>query len=486
MQNVSKKKPRKGIGKRKGALLLLLCIALAAAGVYVLRRPLVLPPPADNPVKEALLSRPVEEIAAVTVETQADRFTLIRKEAGFRLLGRESMELQQSAVDAMLNVCGEWTAEKTVLDVGEEPVNLADFSLEPPLLRVAVSYLDGTEAALWVGAVTPDDIPQRYCMKAGDGRIFSVLADDAEPFFREQEALRAFTQPSLRADLVDRITVSGDMDIDMHYTPSGWLLDQPIRYPLDKTRVDALLQKIENMGFDAYLGDAGEVELADWGLASPDLRVTLTQGATVVTGETQDGESFSVDVPPQTFTLALGRSSGESALYVLWEGGVYRASRFVLGFWQEIDVDRLLLREPVNFLVNDLNRVSVTAQDKEAAYTVEMVESITQNNQIATDEYGRVLYDAEVRRAGEKEPMDAETFLAWYQRLAALRAAGAVPGDWTVNGDPRCRIVIENDNLRREIAFVPYDDLHSAMLVDGVCRFYVSNAALQSLIDDLP
>ena len=42
-------------------------------------------------------------------------------------------------------------------------------------------------------------------------------------------------------------------------------------------------------------------------------------------------------------------------------------------------------------------------------------------------------------------------------------------------------IRLENDSLTREIAFYPYDALHSAKAVDGVCRFYVSNDALDAL-----
>lgn len=486
MQKVAKKKPGKGVNGKKLALLMLLCILVAAGGLYLLRRSGALPPPADKPPKEALLLRPAEEIAAVTAENGDGGFTLLRQGEEFRLLGREEMALRQDAVQAILNVCEEWRAEETVLDTGETNAVLSDFSLDPPLLRVTVGYRDGQKTSLRIGAATPDDIPRRYCMLEGDGRIFSVLSEDAEPFLRGKETLRAFTQPSLRADLLDRVTVTGDKTFDMHYTPSGWIMDAPFCYPLNALRVNALLANIESMGFDAYLGTAEEADAPALGLDEPALRVTLLQGASVVTGEDENGETVSVDVPPMLYELSIGRNDGDSALYVLWQGGVYRASRFVLGFWQEIDVDRMLLREPVNFLVNDLNRLSFTAGGKTAVYAVEMVESITQNNRIATDEYGRVLYDAEIRREGETAPMDAEAFLSWYQRLAAVKAAGTVPEDYMPNGRETCRVVIENDALERVISFTPYDDLHSAMAVDGVCRFYVTNAALQNVIDGMP
>ena len=65
---------------------------------------------------------------------------------------------------------------------------------------------------------------------------------------------------------------------------------------------------------------------------------------------------------------------------------------------------------------------------------------------------------------------------------SALTPDGRLPeGKSAPGGEPRTVIRLENDSLTREIAFYPYDALHSAMAVDGVCRFYVSNDALDAL-----
>ncbi len=482
MEKVPKKKARKGLSKGWGALLLLAVMLAAGAGAYFLRRPAA-PPLEAAREKPALLWGGEEEIVSVAVRAASgEGFTLVRQEAGFRLTDRPDLPLREDVVAEMLAVCADMTAEDTVLDTAETPAALSDFQLDPPLLRVAVTLRDGTRRTVLFGAATPDGQPRRYCMADGDTRIYAVLSAHAEPFLHEAEYLRAFDQPSLRGDLLDRVTVTGSVDFDMRWTPSGWIMERPFRYPLSTLRTDAMLAKIGQMGFEACLGTADEVDLTACGLAQPALTVTLTQAATVVTGESRDGQPVTVDVPETVYTLLIGGETGKSGVYVLWDGAVYKASNFLLGFWKEIDPEALLLKEPVNLLVNDLNRLVFASGGAEKAYAVEMVEKITENNQIATDEYGRVLYDAEISRVGTKEKLDAEAFLAWYRRLAALSPAGAAPGGYTPSGGERCRIVLENAALTRVIAFTPYDALHSAMTVDGVCRYYVENSALDALL----
>lgn len=483
MDRVPKKKARKGLKKGPAALLLLFAVLAAGIGAYFVRRPVV-PPLPDGQEKAVLLFRPEEEIESVAIEPgDGAAYTLVRREGAFRLEGMEEVALRMDVVEQILLVCADLKAEETVLDPAEEAVDLADFGLMPPAAKITVGYTDGSSAALLLGDPAPQEIPQRYCMAAGDPRLHTLLSSDADVFFHEADYLRFFTQPEWRPDLLDRITVTGEVDLDLHYTPSGWILDRPFHYPLSTLRTDALLARIGQIGFEACLGTLEEVDLKACGLDDPPLTVTLVQAATVVTGETGDGQQVQYPVPAMTYTLKIGRETGKSGVYVGWNGSVYKASNFLMGFWKELRAENLLLREPVNLLVNDLARVAFACRGITAAYEVEMVESVTENNQIATDAYGQVLYDAAVQRAGETGYMDAAAFLSWYQRLAALSPAGALPEGYQPAGEPWARIALENSALTRDIAFYAYDALHSAMAVDGTCRYYVDNSALEALAD---
>ena len=164
-----------------------------------------------------------------------------------------------------------------------------------------------------------------------------------------------------------------------------------------------------------------------------------------------------------------------------WQDQVFTASNFLLGFWKELSPMDYLLQTPVNLLVNDINEVRFTRDGITRDYQVRMVEQITENNQIAVDEYGRVLYDCAVRRAGENQDMDAEAFLDWYTRLASLTGDGKLPDGWTPSGESRAEITLINDHLTRVITLWPCDALHDAIAVDGVALFYIRNTWLDEI-----
>lgn len=476
MEKVPKKKARRGLKKNACLALVLALAAGAGLGVWALSRPVSLPDPTrrEDPV---LLSGSSDDIQALAISTpDGENYPLVRGNDGFYLLGQEDVSLRSDVVDEMLSFAANLTADSTVADTAEEALTLADFGLSPARARVVVTYADGEKQELRIGSVLSQEETLTYCMKGGDSHIYTVLSAQIEPFFREAAYLRDFDQPQLRGDLLDGITLSGTVNLSMHYTQTGWQLDTPFAYPVAPAQTDALLEEIEGMAFESCLGSAADLELAAYGLAQPALTVTLIQTPTVVSGQTEDGEDVSVSVPEIRYTLRLGDETGQSGVYLLWDGMVYKASNFLLGFWKELTVDSLLLRQPVNFLVNNLNQVLVAAEGQETVYDVRMVEAVTENNEIATDEYGQTLYDAAVRKNGSDQDMDAQTFLSWYQQLAGMGMAGKLPEGYAPDGEPSLTLTLKNDELTRTLAFYSYDALHSVLSVDGVSVFYVDNA----------
>lgn len=485
MEKVPRKKTRRPLKGRTVLLILLCCAALAGGGLYILRsQPVSLPPVADSETV-LLFSRPKEDIAAVAVTPRdGTAYPLIRQGNTFALLGQEDVALRSDILDDLMVTLTELPAENTVLENISEAQGLrpSDFGLDPALARVTVTYTDGEKKELRVGSLTPnEETPQRYCMVSGSDTLYTILEADSAPLLRDMDSLRDFAQPSLDGSLLDRVEVTGQVEWALHYTPSGWQMDAPFSYPLSTLRTDALLKKIESMGFAACLGKAEKLNLSDYGLDAPALTVTLTQAATVITGETTEGEQVSVPVPETVYTLRVGSETGKSGVYVQWQDQVFTASNFLLGFWKELAPLDYLLQTPVNLLVNDLSEVRFTRDGHTYAYQVRMVEQVTENNQIAVDEYGRVLYDCAVNRAGETQDMDAEAFLAWYTRLASLAGDGRLPDGWTPSGEKRAEIILINDHLTRTITLWPYDALHDAIAVDGVALYYIRNTWLNEI-----
>ena len=485
MEKVPRKKRRRPLKGRTVLLILLCCAALAGGGLYLLRsQPVSLPPVAESEMV-LLLSRPKEDIAAVAIMPRnGTAYPLIRQGNTFALLGQEDVALRSDILDDLMVTLTELPAENTVLESisAAQGLRPSDFGLDPALARVTVTYTDGEKKELRVGNLTPnEETPQRYCMVSGSDTLYTILEADSAPLLRDMDSLRDFAQPALDGSLLDRIEVTGQVEWTLHYTPSGWQMDAPFSYPLSTLRTDALLKKIESMGFAACLGKAEKLTLSDYGLDAPALTITLTQAATVITGETTEGEQVSVPVPETVYTLRVGNETGKSGVYVQWQDQVFTASNFLLGFWKELQPLDYLLQTPVNLLVNDLSEVRFTLDGHTYAYQVRMVEQVTENNQIAVDEYGRVLYDCAVNRAGETQDMDAEAFLSWYTRLASLAGDGRLPDGWTPSGEKRAEITLVNDHLTRTITLWPYDALHDAIAVDGVALYYIRNTWLNEI-----
>jgi hypothetical protein len=487
MDKVPRKKEKKRIGRKTILLILLCCMAAAGAGAYFLNRPAPVPPLVGGEEKTLLLSRPAEEIASVAFSpAEGTAYSLIRQGDSFGLMGYEDTPLKALALDEFFMSVEELPAETVVLqdlDRNDE-LSMAVFGFSPVQGRMAITYADGEKKELLLGNLTPDtEKPQRYCMLENDPTLYTILASDAIPFLREMDYWLDFTQPKLDSSLLDRIDISGNVSWSAFYTPTGWQMEAPFSYPLAPLRMDALLEKISATGFESFLGDAEKVDLARYGLEAPALTVRLTQAATVITGQTAEGEDVTLPVPETVYTLQLGDETGKSGVYALWENKVYKASNFLLGFWKSLNPMDYLLQTPVNFYVNNLCALTFSMDGRIRRYEVRMVESITENNQIAADEYGRILYDCAVRRAGENQDMDAEAFLSWYTRLASLSGDGRLPDDFVLSGESRCTILLENDNWTRQIDFYPYDALHDALAVDGMALYYVQKTWLDGVMD---
>ena len=487
MEKVARKKAKRALKKRTLFLLLLATAAAAWGGARLLRQAPALPEMEPWPEAVMLLEKPQDGIVSLSVARRDSQpYLLVKAGDAFALSGREDVDIRPGLVNEMLAVAEYLQAENTVIDPEAEEearANPADFGLDDPWLQLTVGYADGTETELCVGNLTPNETPQRYCTVSGLPGLYTALSSETDAFDYDMDALRDFDQPGLDGTLMNRIDVSGNITLGMYYTPVGWYMDAPLRYPLNAGRVDALLSRVSAMAFETCLGEADEMDLAAFGLDDPALTVRLTQAATVITGETAEGEQVSVPMPETEYTLLLGDETGRSGVYLIWDGRVFKASNFLLGFWKQLDFNSFLLQSPVNFLISSLTRVSVEAPGIKAAYAVEMVESITENNLIATDDYGRVLYDCEITREGEAGPMDAQTFLNWYVTLAALSPDGRLPEGYQPAGESRGTLVIESGQLRRVIGFYPFDALHDALMVDGVAVYYISRDGLNAVLN---
>lgn len=485
MQAVPRKnKTRKISNKKAGLIALIVIAALTACAVYALTRLRGQPewPEAQSAAPRHLVSTAREEIASVTVRPkEGEIYSLLSRETGIVLLGQEDTALRADIAEDYFNRAVYIEGETVYDSLAECGLPEKDFGLDEPRLRLIIGYTDGSERELRVGSAVPgenEDIVY-YCAVSGDSALYTVTGGQIDLYFHDVYYLTDFRQPQLDASLLDRITVTGAVNLDISYTENGWLMEVPCAYPVSRTRSDSLLQKIGNMAFEAFLGSADTLDLAAYGLNEPCLTVRLLQAPTVLTGETTQGEQVSFDLPALEYTLLIGNDTGRSGVYLIYDGNVYRASNFLLGFWKELDPLSFAERNPVSFQIYELKRLTLDLPGNSCSFEIEMVEAVTDNNEIATDESGNILYDAQILH--RQTVIDTQAFLTQYVRLSEIAMTGRLERDYRPDGLPAASLTLETAAQTRKIDFYPYDPLHTAVSVNGTALFYTDIRILDEL-----
>ncbi len=480
------KVPRKNAKKEKKMrlwLMLALGLCLLCAGLMLLlgsQEPLPEPQKAEE---IWITAYPAEEIQGLLIAPgEGVSYPLIRGESGMQLMGRQEEKLREDVVQEMLEAAGYLQAQHVIGKMEEIDAPLSAFGLDEPELRVVLTLQDGSKQELLFGSSVPQtDLPQYYCLS--QNTLYTVLQEPCYALFHDADYLRHFEQPELQSDLIDRIEMTGSKEMILQYTHDGFMMEKPIHYPVNDAKLNALLLSLERMAFEAYLGTPEECDLSEMGLSEPEMTVTLTQAASVITGQTTEGEEVSVEVPETEYTLLLGRETGKSGVYLQWEGKVYRASNFLLGFWKEMQPEEFYSLAPMNIAADKLRELTVTYGGKTTTYQVEMVESLTENNQIATDEYGQTLWDAQVKKEGQL--METGDLFTWYVQLNQMGLSGRVQEGYVPQGEPVASIFLQGSAGERWVRFYSYDALHCVMAVNGTPVHYLERSALQ-ILEALP
>lgn len=482
MERVPRKKEKKDVRRGRAVLLAVVLLAAAAGAIAGFSKTPEMPQPQRTP-DIWLINEEEENIIHLTCKAEGmQAISLVRIGEHMRMQGREGQLLREDVVEEILYAASHIQADTQIGPLAELDARAADFGLETPSLTVTVILQDGSQQNVIFGKTVPqEETEMYYCLKAGV--LYTVLAEPVSVLYHDAEYLRAFEQPRLQADLIDRIEMTGQTNMTLQYTKDGFVLEKPYAYPMHKQKEERLLERLERMAFEACLGTPEENDMAALGLDVPCLTVVLTQAPSVIEGITAEGEHVTLDVPERQYTLQLGHETGKSGVYVLWEGMVYKASNFLLGFWKEMTVEELLSETPLNISVDRLQQLTVETPSGKTIYTVEMVEALTAENQIATDEFGQILYDAQVRRDGVL--VDAAAFLDWYVQLNRLPYAGRTGENDRVSGECVAAVTVKTDALERTVAFYPCDALHVLVEVDGTAVFFAEKSAL-SLLEKLP
>ncbi len=482
MQNVPKKLHKKRKKWLVPVLLLTAAIICAAAAVLLNRFSSAPLPQNTAENQKTIFDREQEQLVSITITPASGESYSLDYQGGTLVLRDDpAYSLRSSARESLLSCAVSVVAQETLLDTATQPVSLDAYGLSPARASGVFTYSDGTQLTLSVGDPLPVENTEYYFTVSGDSNIYAVSGDIYDTLTTEFYELHTVNNPSIQSDLIDRITISGDLNFSAYYTKSGWIMDSPYRYPLAADKMDTFLTNLDSLRFSTWVDYAANVSLKDYGLETPRRTLTLDFAASTLTVPDEDGAEHTYDIPASHITIAMGDFKSDMIFYALYGKEVMTATTFTFGFIQNFSVEKMLLQNPVNFASNNLSRVVLERGGVTADYSVRLVERIKANNDFETDEYGNIIYDVTAVRNGSQ--VDSTTFLRWYQALTGLLPAGRLPDGWTPQSEAQARIVIVNaaGDLTREIVFYPYNQVYQAVALDGVCLYYFRNTWYEQL-----
>ena len=428
-------------------------------------------------------NRESADVASVTVRNgQGETYVITQDGDTTAMDGDESFDFSDSMLSDALTDAAYVYTEREIIDLNDsDTLTAKDFGFDDDCIRVTAVYTDGEQLTFSIGDLLPEETPAYYLMVEGDTHIYTVDQDTRDTFSRARLALHSVPDPALNADLIDKITFTGDNAFAIERRAGDdWYLTAPFEYPLSGTAVDTLLEKLENLRFSQFAADADKVDLSAYGLDAPRRTMTIDIAASVLTGyDENDAEIGSVNLDAYQLDFVFGNDANDVVFYCLYRGQILKASYFTAGFTLSQGYDGLLLGNLINIPTNRLTEMKITENGETHVYTLSLVERVLENNELEKDEDGNVLYDVLVYKDGVS--CDSDAFLTAYGQMTEMSAVTALSADWQAEGAPELTVTLQWDGGTREMNFYPCDALHWGVEVNGIMKYEVENTWMDNV-----
>ncbi len=422
------------------------------------------------------------ELSTITVRRADGGYTLAMQEGRLRMLKNgEWTDIDQSHAQDIADAATQIVVQDTVAqDAQEVSEHLADMGLDPPQIVVSITYEDGGEATLELGYEVPLT-PYVYYRWSGDPGVYMCDSGILDAFSLTEARLLPVVQPSLQSTLVETLTLEKPQEtVTVSYPENAPArLTSPVSYPADVETANALLTALANFRLGTVLDDPQE----DYGFDEPLAVVTVSQRSGSVSVVNADGGFSAQEVEAQTLRFVIGRAQGDFYYTCLYEDRGYLVSRFLIQSLVNATSDSLLSRNPADLGDGYPDAIVISTEQGEAAITVTQSEQVLPNNELATDEYGNVLYTVDALCNGET--MNQEALDALLERLDTLSVSGSVTADQAAPGPARWRIVLTQGDVTRTLEGVRLNAFADALWVDGQCFHYVHAETIDRITSGL-
>lgn len=478
--------PKKTIrSRRKGWLILLVCLTLAAAIVWLI--------PALQ--KQAPAPQPIENTNEFTVKTLHGRLQedvesiflngfVLHMHNGELMLakGEELLSIDTGYAADLLQLAAQVVAQDTVAQTAQEVEGqLDDMGLHPARAQMRVRFRDGSETVLELGAAVPGT-PYFYMRFSEADGIYMADPGMLETLGLTEKRLLPVVQPAVVPSLVDSLRLNnenGDSQFGFQSGSSAALM-APVPYPLNSDAAQTLLTALGSFRLGTKEAESTEQNRSAYGLDDPLCVMEIHQqgGAMAAVGE--DGALTVNEIPEQSFRFVIGREEGDYFYTCEYENSIYLISRFLAETLVKADWRTLLSKTPAGMGDAPLDAIRLeTAQDV-TEYRITRTEKVLSNNELARDENGNPVIEVHATKNGQ--PCTEEQLNELLDRLNSLTIAGMLPAGYQIpEGEPRWRITLTAQNEVRVLEGWRLDAFSDAVSVNGTACHYLHADAMESL-----
>ncbi len=502
-KRVKKRNPRRERRLSRRALMLIAVgVLVAVAGALVLLLPAIktrFPSELVTSMETTDTHKTLEtgnvkvlDTIAVTHE-DGESYTLLYRDEQLYLEndGGDVEIVNESYTDEIVEAATEIAVTDTVAEDAETVSNhLADMGLEPPEITVKVTYANGYEVELQLGAEVPGTT-YHYYRWSGDEGVYMCDVGIYEAFEYTAHMLLPVEQPTLTPALIDHVSLDTQAHglMECTFTADGTdvylgALTAPYAYPMDSDMTTTLLTALENFRLGTKLGAVDASNRAQYGFDSPALVLDVHQQPGLYTQVDSDGVLQTLTSEEETVRITLGAQDGEYFYFCEYAGECYRVSSFLVATLVEADPDQYVTHAPADMGQSDIASVTVQLGDATLSVRAAYTERVQENNELETDTEGNVIYDVSVTANGTAITEDA--FDSLVERLRQMTVSGTLAEPQTPSGTPRWQMTLTTTGgATRTLAAYPMDAFSDLLTVNGVAMHYLNSEALQIALGEL-
>lgn len=308
------------------------------------------------------------KVTALAWETEDNSFAFHR-DGDWVYDADEAFPVSETAMDELL---GEFQSFGAAFVI-EEVTDYSPYGLDEPVCTITLTTEDETRTVKLGGYSTMDS--QRY-VDLGDGNVYLAVNDPLDVYDVELKDLIANDETPY-FDTVSQIRFSGAADYTVDYTEDGGsICDDDVYFtadgrPLATDRVSSYLSKLRYLGLTDYVTyNVTDDELADYGLADPELSVSIdydddgTAGTFVLHVSRDPAELAAEEDDDDDETVTAYARVGESQI-------VYRLSESDYKALMAADYDELRHQELFSGDFDEVTSMDITLDGETVTLTSE-------------------------------------------------------------------------------------------------------------------